>query len=101
MRLARVFCLVRALVGVGAQSESGVVSFGAEAGGDVLCTAAIQEAIDACAAAGGDIVVVPAGTFLTGTLFLKDNVALHPKVPAPAGIRPAFSPWRTLWPMLE
>ncbi len=42
-----------------------------------LSTPFIQKAIDECSAAGGGRVVVPAGTFITGTLFLKSNVNLH------------------------
>ena len=38
---------------------------------------AIQEAIDAAAAAGGGRVVVPAGEYPSGTLTLKSNVELH------------------------
>lgn len=52
-------------------------SFGAVGDGTTLDTAAIQAAIDACAASSGGTVVVPAGTFLTGTLRLKSNVTLH------------------------
>lgn len=39
--------------------------------------AAIQRAIEACAAAGGGQVLVPAGTFGTATIYLRDNVELH------------------------
>jgi len=45
-------------------------------------TAAIQKAIDACYRAGGGKVVVPAGTFITGGLQLKNNVELHLSVGA-------------------
>ena len=51
--------------------------FGAKPGGKILCTDAIQKAIDACADAGAGHVVVPAGTFLTGTVFMKSNVTLR------------------------
>lgn len=51
--------------------------FGALGDGKALNTAAIQAAIDACTAAGGGRVVVPAGKFLSGTLCLKSNVELH------------------------
>jgi len=54
-----------------------VVDFGAMADGTTVNTAAIQRAIDAAAAAGGGTVVIPAGTFLSGSLFLKAGVALH------------------------
>ncbi len=41
-------------------------------------TGAIQAAIDACTAAGGGRVVIPAGgIFLSGTIELKSNVELH------------------------
>ncbi len=40
-------------------------------------TAAIQAAIDACTAAGGGRVTVPTGRFVTGTIYLKDNVELY------------------------
>ena len=45
--------------------------------GKTLNTAAIQKAIDACSAAGGGTVVVPAGRFLTGPLKLASNLNLH------------------------
>lgn len=54
-----------------------VQSYGAVADGKTLCTAAIQSAIDACAAAGGGRVTVPAGTYKTGTLWLLSGVELH------------------------
>lgn len=40
-------------------------------------TVAIQQAIDTCAAAGGGKVLLPAGKYLSSTLFLRDNVTLH------------------------
>lgn len=40
-------------------------------------TALIQRAIDETSAAGGGKVVIPAGRYLTGGIFLKDNVTLH------------------------
>ena len=54
-----------------------ILDFGAVADGKTLCTAAIQAAIDACHAAGGGTVAVPAGTFKTGTLWLRSHVELH------------------------
>ena len=54
-----------------------VADFGAVADGSTLNTAAIQAAIDACHAAGGGTVVVPAGVFKTGTIWLKSHVELH------------------------
>ena len=54
-----------------------VAYYGAMSDGMTKNTAAIRAAIDACAAAGGGRVVVPAGTYLTGAVHLKSNVELH------------------------
>jgi unsaturated rhamnogalacturonyl hydrolase len=54
-----------------------ITDFGAAAGGQADCTAAIAQAIAACHAAGGGRVVVPAGAWLTGAIHLKSNVNLH------------------------
>jgi exo-poly-alpha-galacturonosidase len=51
-----------------------ITQYGAKGDGRTLNTKAIQAAIDACAAQGGGVVVVPRGTFLTGALFLKQGV---------------------------
>ncbi len=54
-----------------------VREFGARGDGESLDTAAIQKAIDACAAAGGGEVRLAGGTFLSGTVVLKSHVTLH------------------------
>jgi unsaturated rhamnogalacturonyl hydrolase len=54
-----------------------VLDFGAVAGGEVDATESIRRAIEACHAAGGGRVIVPAGVFLTGAIHLKSNVNLH------------------------
>lgn len=54
-----------------------VTRFGAAGDGEKLDTESIQAAIDACARAGGGMVVFPAGTYLSGTLLLKDHINLH------------------------
>jgi Glycosyl hydrolases family 28 len=51
--------------------------FGAKADGKQNDAKSIQSAIDACQRAGGGKVHFPAGTFLSGSLHLKSNVALH------------------------
>jgi polygalacturonase len=51
-----------------------ILAFGAVGDGRTKNTAAIQKAIDACPAGG--TVVVPAGVFLTGALFLKSDLTL-------------------------
>lgn len=50
---------------------------GAVGDGKTVNTAAIQRLIDRCAAAGGGVVVVPKGTYLSGSIFLKQGVSLH------------------------
>ncbi len=50
---------------------------GAIGDGKTLNTMAIQAAIDRCATNGGGEVVVPRGTFVTGSIFLKQGVALR------------------------
>ncbi len=49
---------------------------GAVADGKTLNTAAIQKTIDAASAAGGGVVEIPAGAFLSGSIFLKPGVEL-------------------------
>jgi polygalacturonase len=51
--------------------------FGAAGDGETLDTAAIQSAIDACAQAGGGTIHVPAGRYVTGSLFLKSDTTLY------------------------
>lgn len=58
------------------EREFNIEDFGAVCS-DVLQTAAIQSAIDACFLAGGGRVVVPAGIYLTGGLRLRSNVMLY------------------------
>jgi Glycosyl hydrolases family 28 len=54
-----------------------VRDFGAKGDSVTLDTTAIQTAINACTRDGGGTVLVPAGTFLIGTVELKSNVTLH------------------------
>ncbi len=54
-----------------------VRDFGATGDGVTMDTPALQRAIDACHAAGGGQVLVPTGTYLTGTINLKSNVDFH------------------------
>ena len=54
-----------------------VLDFGAIPNRQELATGAIQKAIDACADMGGGRVTVPAGEYVTGSLFLRSGVELH------------------------
>ena len=51
--------------------------FGAKADGTTKDTAAIQKAIDACAAKGGGTVRLIAGTYLSAPVVLKSNIVLQ------------------------
>ncbi|MDC7684829.1 glycosyl hydrolase family 28 protein [Asticcacaulis sp. BYS171W] len=54
-----------------------ILDFGAVADDRTVNTPAIQQAIDQLAGTGGGTVVVPAGVFVTGAIFLKPQVHLH------------------------
>ena len=58
-------------------TEFDVTAFGAVGDGEARCTAAIQAALDTASDAGGGRVVVPAGTYRTGALFLGSGTELH------------------------
>lgn len=53
-----------------------ILDFGALPDGVTLNTSAIQSAIDAASKKGGRV-IVPEGTFLTGSIILKSGVELH------------------------
>lgn len=53
-----------------------ITNYGAVGDGQDLNTQAFAKAIDACSAAGGGKVIVPAGLWLTGPIQLKSNVNL-------------------------
>jgi polygalacturonase len=54
-----------------------VRAFGATGNGTTKDTAAFQKALDACAAAGGGEVIVPAGNYLIGSIELKSSTTLR------------------------
>lgn len=57
--------------------EFPVTKYGATADGKSDASQAIAQAIEACHRAGGGLVVVPAGEYLTGPIHLKSGVNLH------------------------
>ncbi|MBZ5581719.1 MAG: glycoside hydrolase family 28 protein [Acidobacteriia bacterium] len=70
------------LAGLAAARAAGAPTFdvrshGAAGDGKAKDTAAVQRAIDACAAAGGGTVYLPPGTYLSGTVVLKPNVTFY------------------------
>lgn len=54
-----------------------VRDYGATGDGKTLDSPAINQAIIACAAAGGGTVWIPAGTYLSGSIRLTNNLNLH------------------------
>lgn len=60
-----------------AAGDYDVRDFGAAGDGKTLDHGAINRAIDSCVAHGGGRVVLPAGTYLCGSIRMKSNVELH------------------------
>ena len=54
-----------------------ILDYGAVSDGVTLATVAIQSAIDDCHKNGGGKVIIPAGSFYSGSIFMRDNVELH------------------------
>ena len=80
VKLLRLLCALWvscALCGSWAGERVVISDFGAVGDGVTLNTKAIERAIDSCAANGGGVVVVPRGTFVTGSIFLKQGVDLR------------------------
>ena len=77
-----------------------VKSFGARGDGKALDTPAINQAIEAAAAAGGGTVRFPAGTYLSYSIHLKSRISLYLEQgatilaadPPPAGSRGGYDP---------
>ena len=74
--LVFVFLICPCVLSVCAQTYD-IRSFGAVADGKTINTSAIQSAIDSCRRNGGGTVVVPAGTYLTGTIQLFGSIELR------------------------
>jgi polygalacturonase len=75
--LLNTFTLLGATTVFAAASSNGIFNvrdFGATGDGQTLDSPAINKAIDACADAGGGTVLVPPGTYLSGSIRLKSNI---------------------------
>jgi polygalacturonase len=57
--------------------EYNIMEYGAKSDTTLLSTKAIQAAIDDCHLNKGGTVLIPAGTFVTGTIYLKSYVTLR------------------------
>lgn len=58
-------------------ADYNIRDYGAGLDGEENCAPAVQDAVDACAHAGGGRVVIPAGLYTAGSIRLKSNVELH------------------------
>ena len=77
MKYFSIFLFILFQVACSDPKDFNILDFDAIADGQTVNTGSIQKAIDAASATGGGTVVVPQGTFVTGTIYLKDNVTLH------------------------
>lgn len=74
-----------------------IVQFGAKPDGQTLNTKFIQQAIDTCAAAGGGVVVIPPGLWLTGPIELRSHIELH----LDRGAMLLFTPDHSQYPIIQ
>ena len=72
-----ILAVILNLFAVSILAQYNVGKFGAKGNGIDLDTPAFQKAVDEAFKNGGGTVEVPAGTFLIGTVILKDNVGIH------------------------
>jgi len=63
-------------VTMGIDKRYNILDFGARPDGQTLCTTFIQNAVDQCAEERGGTVCFPAGTWLTGTIYLESHVTI-------------------------
>ena len=78
MKLRTVLCFVIIAAGFNASAQLyNIKDYGAIGDGKTMNTQAIQKAVDAASSKGGGKVVVPAGSFLTGTVHLKSGIELN------------------------
>lgn len=77
--MKKILLLLAFIVSLAAQAagDYDVRDFGAVGNGKTLDHGAINRAIDSCVANGGGRVVLPAGTYLCGSIRMKSDVELH------------------------
>lgn len=76
-KILLLFMLVVGMASYASTVDYNVRNFGAKGDGRTLDHQAINAAIDTCVAHGGGRVVIPAGTYLCGSIRMKSNVELH------------------------
>ena len=75
-RLALILALAATCLQAGAKDYL-ATDFGAKADGETLNTAPLQAAIDYISANGGGRLILRGGDFVTGTIYIKNDVTLH------------------------
>ena len=71
------FCVLLTCASLSCTDKVSITDFGARGDGVTLDTEAIQTAIDHAAEKGGGVVTVPAGTYVSGSIWLRNNIELH------------------------
>lgn len=79
------------------ENSVSITDFGAQSGGQVHCTQAFADAIDAVSKKGGGRVIIPRGTWLTGPITMKSNIELYTET----GAMVVFSTNKDLYPVVE
>ncbi|OFX55854.1 MAG: glycoside hydrolase [Bacteroidetes bacterium GWB2_41_8] len=79
------------------ENSVSITDFGAQSGGQVHCTQAFADAIDAVSKKGGGRVIIPRGTWLTGPITMKSNIELYTET----GALVVFSTNKDLYPVVE
>ncbi|HZL11969.1 MAG TPA: glycoside hydrolase family 28 protein [Prolixibacteraceae bacterium] len=74
-----------------------IADFGAQSGGQFLCSKSFADAIDAVSLKGGGKVIIPRGIWLTGSITLKSNIELYTE----SGALVVFSTDKSLYPLVE
>ena len=70
-------CSANKIVGNESYTDINMIEFGAKPDGKTDNTEIIQKAIDECSESGGGVICFPAGTYMSGSIFLKSNVTLN------------------------
>lgn len=77
--MERLFTLVISVIAASTMfaADYNICDYGAINDTTRLSTEGVQKAVDACSAAGGGRVLVPAGGYKIGTIILRSNINLH------------------------